>query len=237
MGEVERISPQGKTTQTVTTFTVVILVRNRGSRLKAGMSASVDIEIFNKTDVLLIPNEALMDPRTQQTRDLMAENGLSIPVDSAAAMPAREEGGARSDMGGGMFQRGQNMSDEERARFREQMRQRFESMTPEQRQQMAQRFGGGGGVGGGFGGRRRQQEQDVNEVKWRVVLAKSDGVAKPKLIKVGVGNFDQTVVVEGLVEGDEVEVKTISRAKIAQEEFNERMRSRNAMGSPVPSRR
>lgn len=62
------------------------------------------------------------------------------------------------------------------------------------------------------------------------MTVKQDAEFKPKLVKVGPSNFDQSVVLEGLNEGDEVEIVTISRAKIAQEQMNERMRSMSSFG-------
>jgi len=66
----------------------------------------------------------------------------------------RAGGGARGGFGGtpgmsaeertAMRERFQNMSEEEREKFREQMRARFEGMSEEQRAQMGQRFSGRG---------------------------------------------------------------------------------------------
>lgn len=223
-GQVERIAPLGKTQQNVTTFVVVVLVRNLGSKLKAGMSASVDIEIFNQRGVLLISNEALKDPRSEQGRQIMESAGLTIPVDTTKKAESAPSGDAGR---GGFRERMQSMSDEQRQAFRE----RMANMSPEERQQMFQRFSqGAGGEGGGMRFRRPAAANPENEVKWRLVSSKMDGSFKPKLIKVGPSNFDQSVVLEGLQEGDEIEIVTISRAKIAQEQFNERMRSMNSFG-------
>ncbi|OGU43611.1 MAG: hypothetical protein A2X68_06325, partial [Ignavibacteria bacterium GWC2_56_12] len=82
-GQVERISPLGKTQQNVTTFNVITLVRNRDDKLKAGMSTSVDIEIFNQRNVVLVPNEALRDPKSEQGLQIMEANNLSIPADTS----------------------------------------------------------------------------------------------------------------------------------------------------------
>ncbi len=221
VGQVERIAPLGKSQQNVTTFIVVVLVRNLGGKLKAGMSASVDIEIFNQRGVLLVGNEALKDPRSEQGRQIMEAANLTIPVDSTKPAAASTAPGQSN----GMRERFQNMTDEQRQAFRERMM----NMSPEERQQMFQRMGGGGGEGGGFG-RRRPAANPENEVKWRLVSARQDGEFKPKLIKVGASNFEKSVVLEGLAEGDEIEIVTISRAKVAQEQFNERMRSMNSFG-------
>ncbi len=221
-GRVERIAPQGTTQQTVTTFTVIVRVQNRGGVLKAGMTATVDIEIYNERNVLLVPSEALVDPRSQQGKDLMTEHDLSMPVDSTSAQSAEGPGAGSAGR--------ENMTDEERQKRREEMRQRFASMSDAEREQMRQRFAGGGGPGMPGGQRGRAPQSDRNEVKTRLVMAKEAESFAPKFIKIGPSNFDNTVVLEGLEEGQEIQITTISRAMIAQEQFNERIRSRNSLG-------
>ncbi|MBF8295083.1 MAG: HlyD protein [Bacteroidetes bacterium] len=70
---------------------------------------------------------------------------------------------------------------------------------------------------------------DVNEVKERIVVVKDGDNFVPKLIKVGPSNFDYAEVLEGLKDGDEIQVTTISRAKLAAEQMNERMRSSSGL--------
>jgi len=191
-GEVIRISPQGTTQQNVTVFPVLVQVQNRGGRLKAGMSASADIEIFRKTDVLLLPNETLTDPRSPQGRTLLAELRDS----------------SRS---------GRNEFDSTaRARFTERMGQR--------------RPGGQGETPGFQGFNRDNRRREGMQSKRRIVMVKTGETLKPKFVTIGDSNFDNTEIVDGLKEGDEVYASTVSRARAAQEELNERIRSRNAMG-------
>lgn len=281
-GEIIRISPLGKTQQNVTTFNVIILVKNVGGKLKAGMSASVDIEVHNKKNVLLIPNEALKDPRSEQGRAIMASANLTIPNEPAASDGAKKNSSKDEKKEGSgtasqesfdpqkLRERMQNASPEERQRLFAEMRERFEKMPPEEREkmraQMRERFQrqGGGQMGGGqFGGqgggqsggtmmfrgegpgggsvmfgdlqagsraRRQSQIGNENEVRWRIVMVKDGNEFKPKVVKVGANNFDNSEILDGLKEGDEIQITTISRAKLASEQFNERMRNMNAMG-------
>lgn len=108
-------------------------------------------------------------------------------------------------------------------------------------------FGGGpGGIGeqGGEGTlRRRRQSQlsDAKEVKERIVLVKQGDQFIPRLVKIGASNFDHAEVLEGLKEGDTIQFTMISRAKIAAEQMNERMRSMQGLGGmsgggPPPGR-
>lgn len=98
---------------------------------------------------------------------------------------------------------------------------------------------GGGGImitmgGPGMGDqgprqRRQSQVSNVNEVKERVVVVRDSGQFVPKLVKVGPSNFDYAEILEGLKVGDEIQVTTISRAKVAAEQMNERMRSNSGL--------
>jgi HlyD family secretion protein len=234
-GEVIRIAPLGKTAQNVTVFSVIILVKNRGGRLKAGMSASVEIEIFRRKNVLLVPNDALVDPKSEQGRALLAENAgaLQAAEDSAGA-PASGSGGAAAGPPGGMTpdqgswrERMQSMSPEERERMREEFRRRMEQMSPEERERLRAMRGGGEG---GPSGRRAGQGMRLDEVRRRIVMVRDSSGFTPRMVTVGVSNYDFSEVLAGLDEGDEIRITTISRAKLEAEEFTERMRSRQSMG-------
>jgi HlyD family secretion protein len=259
-GEVVRIAPLGKTSQNVTTFNVIIVVKNLGGKLKAGMSASVDIEIFRRQNVLLVPNEALKDPKSEQGIALMA----SIKVDSSnkqASEPAKTvtqtAGKEEKEMTLEEIRaKMQTATGEERDKLRAKMREKFQKMTPEERQKMFAQMGrgenrqGGGGFGGGgmmmgggggvfvMGGagmgdgqrqRRQSQVSNVNEVKERIAMVREGDKFVPKLVKVGPSNFDNAEVLEGLKEGDEIEITTISRAKLAAEQMADRMRSSSGL--------
>lgn len=276
-GEIVRVAPLGKTQQNVTTFSVVIVVKNIGGKLKAGMSASVDIEIFRRQNVILVPNEALKDPRTEQGRAMLAsvktvpdttrdkhKSGKELITQGIERKGTNEKKELSFEE---MRQRMENASLAEREKIGEEMRGRIEKMSPEERQkmfaQLQQRMGnpgqggmpgggmpgggppGGGGMmmfGGGPGGmggpggegdlRRRRQPQlsNAKEVKERIVLVKQGDQFVPRLIKIGASNFDHAEVLEGLKEGDAIQFTTISRAKIAAEQMNERMRSMQGLG-------
>lgn len=235
-GEVMRISPLGKTASNVTTFTVVILVRNIGGKLKAGMSAAVDIEIFRKRDVLLVPSEALKDPRSDAGRALLASVAKPEEAKTDSAQKASAPVQLSSDPAE-MQRQMAAMSPEDQQKAREQLRERFQKMSPEERQKFFAQMRGGGGAGGqegGFrragGGMRRSPQQNQETIRNRVVEVNENGRFVPKIIKIGASNFDVSEVVEGLKEGDEIRIVAISRALLSSEQFNERMRSMSSMG-------
>lgn len=251
-GEVVRIAPLGKTQSNVTTFNVIILVKNIGGKLKAGMSTSVEIEIFRRQQVLLVPNEALKDPHSEAGKTLLAsvqQNGEAekkgvAKTDSTKKESAGDANGEKMDFRA-MREKMQNAPPEERQKLQAQLRQQFQErlakMSPEERQNFFSRtqqrngggfsmFGGGGDAGGAMRQRRESQVGNENEVKQRVIVLKEGEQLLPKLIKVGASNFDYSEVIDGLAEGDSIQITTISRAKIAAEQMNDRMRSMQSMG-------
>lgn len=257
-GEVVRIAPLGKTQQNVTTFSVLVLVRNVSGRLKAGMSTTVDVEIFRRQGVLLVPMEALKDPQTEEGKELLAalrhgQPGNHAVADTAAAGPAPGGGGDVD----ALREKLKDASPEERRRVMQEARREWEKslekLPPEERekaiarrraqmQEFRSRMGGTRGEGGGtpsFGDpsaggqtrvRRAPQASADTDVKRRLVEVMENGEYVPREIRVGAGNFDFAEVVEGLAEGDELRYTTLSRAKIAAERMNERLRSSQGIG-------
>ncbi|GMV06970.1 MAG: hypothetical protein AMXMBFR53_32450 [Gemmatimonadota bacterium] len=62
-GLVEKIEPQAEVQQNVTMFPVIVSLDNRSGLLRPGMNAEVDILVDQATDVLLIPNTAIVRPQ------------------------------------------------------------------------------------------------------------------------------------------------------------------------------
>lgn len=95
-GVVQRIHPQAKVEQNVTTFDVTIEVDNSEGLLMAGMNASVEITAGSVENALLIPREALTDMRT--IARMVGEGAGSGPT---GGMRGRPEGGGGGTRGGG----------------------------------------------------------------------------------------------------------------------------------------
>ncbi|MDQ3081035.1 MAG: efflux RND transporter periplasmic adaptor subunit [Gemmatimonadota bacterium] len=89
--------------------------------------------------------------------------------------------------------------------------QSAQSNSPQQGQQ-----GGFGGQRGG-GGRRG------------MVFVVNDGKYTPKMVRLGVSNYDVSEVVSGLAEGDSVAILNVAAMQARQQEELDRMRSRTGM--------
>ena len=146
-GTVSQIRLEPVVVQNVVTYATVIDVPNNELKLKPGMTATVTLEIARRENVLRVPNAAL---RFRPEPAVFA--ALSQPVPEILQRGGGDAGGRTSRAigpgGGGPGGRGgfADMSDAER----QAMRDRLQSMTPEQR---AEFFAARGGGRGGFGGR------------------------------------------------------------------------------------
>jgi macrolide-specific efflux system membrane fusion protein len=183
-GTLKRIEPTPKNQNSVVLYPVLFDVQNEGSSLMPSMTAQVFFVVSQARNVLTVPMAALQQGQ-QIVRAMAAKEqkdgaqsagaaGAGTPG-AAAGAPAAPPGadatgrpapGAAGDGGsapagppGGGFNGGQPPSPEQL----EQMRQRFaqgggggggfnggQRPTPEQIEQMRQRFAQGGGGGGGF---------------------------------------------------------------------------------------
>jgi HlyD family secretion protein len=209
-GEVTQVRYAPITNQNVVNYTAVVEVNNSDLKLRPGMTANASIVIAERRNVLRVPNAAL---RFRPPEDAVVKAGTNAPAGdtnkTAVASGGTDESSfARRGEGG------------ERP-SREEMRRRFESMTPEQREQMRARFGGSRGMAGG----PRTQEGPATRTVYLLEKNTSSGkepkvsamlgflpglnstgkekpVLKPVTVKTGISDGNYTEVLEGLKEGD-----------------------------------
>ena len=179
-GTVSQIRLEPVVLQNVVTYATVIDVPNNDLRLKPGMTATVTLEISRRENVLRVPNSAL---RFRPAPDMFAVLNQPVPevlqrgAGGTDGGPGGRPGGPGGSGGfgaqggpggrsggfggpGGGRSGFANMSDAER----QAMRERVQSMTPEQRAEFfAARRGQGGGPGGGGapGGARRRANRNA----------------------------------------------------------------------------
>ena len=173
-GTVSQIRLEPVVLQNVVTYATVIDVPNNDLRLKPGMTATVTLEIARRENVLRVPNSAL---RFRPAPDVFAALNQPVPEILQRGGPATGSGAGAGPGGPGAGRPGgppggpggfggpgggpggfASMSEADR----QAMRQRIQSMTPEQRAEFfaARRAQGGGpggpGAGRGPGGPRRR---------------------------------------------------------------------------------
>ena len=150
-GIVSQIRLEPVLEQNVVTYATVIDVPNNDLKLKPGMTATVTLEIARRENILRIQNAAL---RFRPTEDTFAALNQPVPeiLQRGGGGGGNRGGGSAGGRGGGSSEgrggRGGGGFGDMSEAERQQMRERFQNMTPEQLAAMR-----GGRGGGGFGGR------------------------------------------------------------------------------------
>lgn len=227
-GEVEKIEPQAVVQQSVTMFPVLVSLTNENGLLLPGMNGEVKMQVARETDVLAVSVDALrglrdaaavavvlgLDPDSVRTR---VRGQMAVPAvargdssqDTRPAMRgpgagagARRDGAAGGGPGAQRFGRGGSGAGGGQARG----------------------FGGGSGAGNGSspGGAGAGQPQ--------VAFVKTASGYEPRLIHVGVSDYEYTQVLSGLKEGEQVAMLSVAEIQAQRSALTERIRSRMGSG-------
>ncbi|MGQ0813281.1 MAG: efflux RND transporter periplasmic adaptor subunit, partial [Gemmatimonadota bacterium] len=111
-GQVVKVEPSAVVEQNVTMFPVLIHLRNDERLLKPGMNTEVEIEIAERTDVAVIPNDAvvaLRDATTAASALGISEDAMNEKMEAlrSSMQSQRVQGGAGGPGGPGEQRRGQ----------------------------------------------------------------------------------------------------------------------------------
>jgi HlyD family secretion protein len=260
-GDVEKIEPQATVQQNVTMFPVIVTLDNRAGLLKPGMNAEVEILVDQATDVLLVPNSAIVRPADVGPAALAL--GLDVEsMDLTQFMRAGRAGGRNgagagapgaatpgaATPGGAATQAAPAASDPQAAARRarvDSLRARVErgEITQDSMRVLMQalRPQGAGAPAGSMtsGGAARDGAQAVaagtasaRETRASVVFVlRADSVPEPRLIQVGLNDWDNTEVVSGLDGTETLVVVSAAQLQARQTEWLNQIRSRMG-GSP-----
>jgi HlyD family secretion protein len=187
----------------VVNYTTVVSVNNADLKLRPGMTANASIITAQRSGVLRIPNAAL---RFRPPESAVIKGATNAP--GRGTTSTNRNAFTKSD---GTNSAPFSSSGDGPRPSREEIRQRFESMTPEQREQFRATMraragdGGSGGMGSGFRSRDEGPGTRTIYVVDKEAAGKSgQTVLKPATIKTGISDGTFTEVVEGLEEGDVV---------------------------------
>jgi HlyD family secretion protein len=198
-GEVTQVRFAPITNQNVVNYVTIVNVNNDDLKLRPGMTATASIITAQRRDVLRIPSAALRFRPPEKAVIAGSTNAPAAGSGGTNRAVAAAEGPGDSGPPGESGERPN----------REEMKKRFESMSPEEREQfrakMRARFGDG------QGGRRGSSTGGDGPVTRTVYLIERDSSAgkeqtilKPVTVKVGISDGTFNEVLEGLKEGDVV---------------------------------
>ena len=222
-GLVEKIEPQAVVAQSVTNFPVLISVSNESGLLLPGMNGEVSMLVDERDNAPAIPVDAVRSARElpvvaqalgldpdkvkAQVDEQMKAMAAARAARAGTADPAAAGGTRMSAMGdsarGAWRGRGGAPSDSARARWRG-------------------GAGGGGGAGGATGRASRAQ----------VAFVKTDAGLEPRVVRLGLSDFDYAEVLSGVKLGEQVVLLGVAEAQASRTQAQDRLRQR--MGSGVP---
>ncbi len=94
VGIVEKIEPQALVQQNVTMFQVIVQLDNRSGLLRPGMNSEVEIELAQASDILLVPNSAVVTPEDVEPAAMVL--GLDLEaIDTSNLFAGLDDGSGR----------------------------------------------------------------------------------------------------------------------------------------------
>ena len=225
IGIVEMVEPQAVVQSSVTMFPVLVSLTNADGALKPGMNGQVVMDIARKDNVLAVPSDAIRNARDAAT----VAPVLGVNPDTLKALLAagRRGGGGGADGTASLTASSAGGSDTtQRGRFRG-----GASSTPGS---LGRGGGGAGGAGGaagaGFGGGGGQAGAGTGgggggRGGMQVVFVKKNGKYEPRVVRVGISDFDNTEILSGVNQGEQVALLGAALLQAQREQLQQRIRA------------
>jgi len=226
VGIVEMVEPQAVVQSSVTMFPVLVSLSNADGALKPGMNGAVTMDIARKDNVLAVPSDAIRNARDAATvAPVLGVNPDTLKALLAAGRRGGAGGAGRTASSTAASAGGAGGSDTtRRGRFRG-----GASSTPGS-------FGGGGaggaagaGFAGGAGAGGGQAGAGTGGGGGRggaqVVFVKKDGKYTPRVVRVGISDFDNTEILSGVTQGEQVALLGAAVLQAQREQQQARIRA------------
>lgn len=254
-GVVEKISPQATVQQSVTMFPVFVRLDNKDGALMPGMNSDVAILVAQQDNVLAVPNDAVRNMKdlraAAQALGLdpvavrAALGGGATNVAGNGAPPAVSVSQTQCDSVQAVIAkhpeaqkklatlRQQMMSGGDRTALFPQMKAVYDSLHIDAGVARAcgqLRRTSAGGTSLASGGMDETPTVGNTKPHAGLVFIAQNGTFVPKMLQLGVGNYDVTQVIGGLAEGDKVALITAAILQAARADRQAQINSR--MGLP-----
>jgi HlyD family secretion protein len=237
--QVEKIEPQAVVQQSVTLFPVLISISNEGGLLLPGMNGEVSMEVDQRNGVLAIPLDAVRSVRELPAVAL----ALGMNADSLRAQIQRQQEAralARAGRGSDSARAGRpwmgrgGSGDSSRARGRWMGRSGFGGMAGQSGDS------GRRGAGGGFSGMRAAGAPPANGAagaagrssRAQVAFVKTAHGLEPRIVLLGISNYDYAEVLDGVKEGEEVALLSVAELQAKRKQDQSNLRARVGGGMP-----
>lgn len=233
VGIVEMVEPQAVVQSSVTMFPVLVSLSNADGALKPGMNGAVVMDIARKDNVLAVPSDAIRNARDAAT----VAPVLGVNPDTLKTLLAAGRRGG----GGGAFNRAASSTAAGAGGADTAVRGRFRggaSSTPEGFSRGAGGFGGGASsTRSSFGGAQAGQTGQGGaagaagtgggggRAGMQVVFVKKDEKYSPRVVRVGISDFDYTEILSGVNQGEQVALLGAALLQAQREQQQQRIRA------------
>ena len=235
VGIVEQVQPEAVVQSSVTMFPVLVSLDNSDGALMPGMNGQVVMDITRRDNVIAVPSDAIRNARDAATvAPVLGVNPDSLKAAQAAARAARGFGGgagatASSTAASGDTTRRRTFG----AANSTQSAAGGQGAASGTASSTGRRFGGGGGggaggggggsggggaAGGGAGGTGRTGGA-------LFVFVKKGDTYSPRVVRVGVSDFDYTEIVSGVQQGEQVALLGPAVLEAQREQVQARVRA------------
>ena len=195
-GTVEKIEPQAVVDQNVTMFPVLIRLENPQGLLKPGMNAEVVVDVAHRENVVAISSEAVVSMRDAAS----AARALGVSPEAVAALRSSRSTGAANGNAAADAQ-AQGASSEKVVRP-------AATRTSDNATRPTQARGTDAATRPG------------------VVFVETATAVEPRLVQLGLSDWEYTEIVTGLQEGERAKLVTVAQFNAQQAQNAERMQRR-----------
>jgi HlyD family secretion protein len=231
-GTVEKVEPRATVQQSVTFFPVLVRLENEDGALMPGMNSDVSILVDRRDGVLAVPLDAVRTPRDAAT----AAAALGLDPQGVRAAVQAQRGGGRGGRGGadaapsntvavGGAEGGGGAGGRRAAAP-------GDSAAGGRRRAQGGRAAAGGGAGGGGvggGGGNAAASGSLAAGSRAVVFVRQDSAYAPRVVTLGLSNYDVAEITGGLREGEQVALVSGAVLQQQRSDFQNRIRSRTAL--------
>lgn len=230
VGIVERVEPEAVVQSSVTMFPVLVTLSNFDGALKPGMNGQVVMDITRHDNVLAIPSDAVRNSRDASTvapvLGIAADSIRKVIASARAARGGRAGQGAASSTTPGDTSRrrfgGQGGAGGDTAAFRRRLAQGAASGAASSTgrggfNRQGGGFGGAAGAGGAAGG--------VGAGGPMIVFVKNSDKYTPRVVRLGVSDFDFTEIVGGVQQGEQVALLGPAVLQAQRDQLQSRVRA------------
>ena len=223
-GRVIKIEPQAVIQQSVTMFPVLVAIDNENGQLLPGMNGEVIMDIASRSQALTVPLDAI---RTLRELPTVAAS-LGLDADSLKAMVQRQ-------IEARMAQRSKAGEDSARGGLGT---ARAGGRTRPGGGGGARGAWGGGprGTGGGFGSNGTGGDSGAptaaRAARAQIVMIRTATGFEPRLVRIGISDFDYSEVLNGVQEGDQVALLSVAEQAAKRKQQQKQIAQRVGSGMP-----